>query len=98
MDIASFQSLIRNLYYHQDRQRGIDKTFMWLVEEIGELSNVLREDIFDKDKISDEIADVIAWTISLANLLEINVEKALIDKYPNVCAKCGSNPCYCNKF
>jgi NTP pyrophosphatase (non-canonical NTP hydrolase) len=98
MDISSFQSLIRNLYYHQDLKRGIEKTFMWLIEEIGELSNVLKEENLDKEKISEEIADVIAWTTSLANLLEIDVERALIDKYPNICAKCGSNPCCCNKF
>ncbi len=97
MDISSFQSLIRNLYFHQDRERGIEKTFMWLIEEIGELSNVLREENFDKEKISEEIADIIAWTISLANLFEIDVEKALLDKYPNKCVKCNKNPCECAK-
>jgi len=97
MDITDFQNLIKDLYYHQDCNRGIDKTFMWLIEEIGELSNVLKEKNPDKDKISEEIADIIAWTISLANLFEIDVENALLDKYPNKCVKCNKNPCECAK-
>ena len=84
MNISNFQNLIRDLYYHQDSKRGIKNTFIWLVEEIGELANILKEERLDKEKAAHEIADVIAWTVSLANLLEIDVEKALIDKYPKM--------------
>ena len=73
-------------------------TFIWLVEEIGELANLLKEKRFDKEKISQELADIIAWTISIANLLEIDVENALKEKYPNKCKKCNKNPCECNKY
>ena len=97
MNISNFQNLIRDLYYHQDSKRGIKNTFIWLVEEIGELANILKEERLDKEKAAHEIADVIAWAVSLANLLEIDVEKALIEKYPNKCSKCESNPCCCNK-
>ncbi len=97
MNISNFQNLIRDLYYHQDSKRGIKNTFIWLVEEIGELANILKEKRLDKEKAAQEIADVIAWTVSLANLLEIDVEKALTEKYPNKCSKCKSNPCCCNK-
>ena len=48
-------------------------------------------------KISDELADIIAWTSSLANILDIDLEKALVDKYPNKCLSCDSNPCKCDK-
>ena len=65
-----------------------------LVEEVGELSESLLLD--DKKKISEEIADVIAWTLSIANLYDIDVEKAIFSKYPGKCPKCNSNPCICN--
>ncbi|GAH52496.1 unnamed protein product, partial [marine sediment metagenome] len=51
----------------------------------------------DKQKVSEEIADIIAWTISIANILDVDVEKALSDKYPNECKKCSSSPCICEK-
>ncbi len=97
MNISDFQNLIKELYFHQDSNRGIKSTFIWLIEEIGELANLLKEKRLDKEKTSQEIADVIAWTISIANLLEIDVEKALIEKYPNKCKNCNKKPCECTK-
>jgi NTP pyrophosphatase (non-canonical NTP hydrolase) len=95
MKIKEFQELMYALYYHRDNKRGINKTFMWLVEEVGELSRALKQEKLDKKNISQEIADIIAWVCSLSNLLNIDLEKALLNKYPNRCPKCGHNPCQC---
>ncbi|MFX1338332.1 MAG: MazG nucleotide pyrophosphohydrolase domain-containing protein [Promethearchaeota archaeon] len=97
MKISDFQRLIKEIYYHQDSKRGIKNTFIWLIEEIGELANLLKEQKIDIEKASQELADVIAWTISIANLLEIDLEKALKEKYPNKCIKCNRIPCECNR-
>ena len=40
--LAEFQQLIRQMYLEKDLARGIDGTFMWLMEEIGELATALR--------------------------------------------------------
>jgi NTP pyrophosphatase (non-canonical NTP hydrolase) len=95
MRFSEFQTLIKNLYYKKDHARGIKGTFLWLIEEIGELATLLKNENFEIDKISEEIADIIAWTSSLANLLNIDIESALKHKYPNKCSKCNSNPCIC---
>jgi len=95
MKISEFQVLIRNLYFKKDSKRGINSTFIWLIEEIGELATLLNEKLIDHAKISEELADIIAWTTSIANLMEIDLEKALALKYPDKCKKCSSNPCQC---
>ena len=88
---------MKDLYIHQDSKRGIEKTFIWLVEEVGELARTLKkENNIDLKKISEEMADIIAWICSLSNLLEIDLERALIRKYPNKCLKCDSIPCQCS--
>lgn len=97
MKVSDFQNLMKELYFHQDSKRGTKGTFLWLVEEIGELAKALKQKEINKAEASDELADVIAWTCSLANLLEIDLEKALLSKYPNKCKKCNSNPCQCGK-
>jgi len=97
MKISEFQDLMKELYFHQDSERKVKGTFIWLVEEVGELANLLKgSNEFELDKISDEMADIVAWVCSLANLLDIDLEKALINKYPNKCSKCNSNPCFCS--
>ncbi|MBY9005431.1 MAG: nucleotide pyrophosphohydrolase [Candidatus Lokiarchaeota archaeon] len=96
MRINEFQNLMKELYFHQDSKRGIEKTFIWLVEEVGELASNLLLDNLDKRKIENEMADIVAWICSLANLLNIKLEDALFNKYPNKCIKCDSNPCICD--
>ena len=95
MKISEFQKLMRDLYFHQDSKRGLEGTFIWLVEEMGELASLLKENKIQKDKTAEELADIIAWTGSIANLLEIDLENALKKKYPNKCSKCDSIPCRC---
>ncbi|MBE7463327.1 MAG: nucleotide pyrophosphohydrolase [Planctomycetes bacterium] len=78
MDIRSFQDLIRKVYLEKDSARGLDGTFMYFVEEVGELATALREE--DRAAQAGEFADVFAWLLSLANLAGIDMEEAL-EKY-----------------
>ncbi len=95
MKVSDAQELMRKTYYRKDRKRGVDKTFSWLIEEVGELSRALREG--DKNSIEEEIADVFAWLLSLANLLNVSVEEAFSKKYGKACPRCKSLPCRCEE-
>jgi len=97
MKISEFQKLIKSLYIEQDQKRGLRNTFIWLMEEIGELAHILKNHEINATNASEELADIIAWTTSLANLLDVDLEDALFNKYPNMCIKCNSNPCACWK-
>ncbi|MFX0105649.1 MAG: MazG nucleotide pyrophosphohydrolase domain-containing protein [Candidatus Hodarchaeota archaeon] len=97
MKISEFQGLIKNIYFEKDLDRGINATFIWLIEEIGELAHILKNKEIEIEKASEELADIFAWINSLANLLSIDLELAVSKKYPGMCIKCKSNPCICNK-
>jgi len=94
MHIREFQRMIRELYYDRDSRRGVDKTALWMVEEIGELAEAVIKG--DKSSIGEEMADVFAWLVSLANLLEIDLEEEVKKKYPGYCIRCGKKPCECD--
>ena len=89
--------MMHDLYYERDKKRGKNRTFMWLVEEIGELSQALnrKKDEDDLDDIGFEFADIFAWLCSLANILNLNLEEYSIKKYNFQCPKCKKNPCDC---
>ena len=74
MHIKEFQRLISEKYEKRDRQRGVPATFMWFIEEIGELSTALVSK--DQENKEEEFADVLAWLCTLANISEIDLEKA----------------------
>lgn len=85
--------MMRQIYFHRDSERGTVGTFNWLVEEVEELKEAIKEG--DKKAIENEFADVLAWLASLANVVNIDLEKAAISKYDNNCPKCGLTPCEC---
>ncbi|MCD6300728.1 MAG: nucleotide pyrophosphohydrolase [Staphylothermus sp.] len=79
MEIREAQKLIKKMYYERDHSRGIYATFTWFSEEVGELAEaLLKQDI---DSLREEIADVFAWLLSIANLVNVDLEEAFISKY-----------------
>lgn len=80
LTIAAFQQHIRQKYYDTDVQRGTPKTFMWFVEEVGELATALNENK-DRENIEEEFADVIAWLCTLANINDVNLADVITKKY-----------------
>ena len=40
--LAQLQQVILNLYDAKDRRRGVEGTFMWFMQEVGELATALR--------------------------------------------------------
>jgi len=74
MTIQEFQKLISERYEVRDLERGTPKTFMWFIEEIGELATALAGE--DQENKSEEFADVFAWLCTLANINGVDLEEA----------------------
>ncbi|MGD6853396.1 MAG: MazG nucleotide pyrophosphohydrolase domain-containing protein [Candidatus Bathyarchaeia archaeon] len=93
MQISEFQEMMKRLYGDRDKARGVDGTYNWLLEEVAELGQELKGS--DREAMEKEFADVIAWLASLANIMDVDLEKAALAKYPNKCPKCNQSPCAC---
>ena len=94
MELEEFQRLIERTYFERDSARGIGGTFMWFIEEVGELATALRNN--DAAALKDEFADVLAWLCTLASLSGIQMEEAIV-KYANGCPGCARMPCDCSE-
>jgi NTP pyrophosphatase (non-canonical NTP hydrolase) len=93
VNLSELQHQIERIYLDRDRERGAARTFAWLVEEVGELSRALRGD--DLHNLEEEFADVLAWLVSLASIVGVDVQRAASERYGAGCPKCGSTPCGC---
>lgn len=91
--LSDFQRLIRDMYYEKDVARGIDGTFMWLMEEIGELASALRNGT--QEERLGEFADVLAWLATIANVSGVDLAQAVTRKYGSGCPGCGQFVCTC---
>lgn len=84
LTIRRLQDLIRERYYATDSARGVPGTFLWFIEEVGELATALQDNAPGKNptpaqraNLEEEIADVIAWLTTLANITGVDIEHAL---------------------
>ncbi len=77
--IRAVQEAMRRAFLARDRARGLHATLVWLVEEVGELAEAVNKG--DTRLAMEEIADIIAWTLSIANLLGVDACEALLAKY-----------------
>ncbi|MBI1901033.1 MAG: nucleotide pyrophosphohydrolase [Planctomycetia bacterium] len=82
------------MYLEKDLARGIDGTFMWLMEEVGELSAALRAG--SHEQRSEEFADVLAWLCTIANVAGVDLTEAVRRKYGSGCPGCGRLVCICD--
>ena len=93
VNLADFQRLIREMYFEKDVARGIDGTFMWLMEEVGELAAALRNGTHEERL--GEFADVLAWLATIANVAGVDLTEAVARKYGSGCPGCGQFVCTC---
>jgi len=91
--LADFQQLIRKMYFEKDLARGIDGTFMWLMEEVGELAAALRSGTHEERL--GEFADVLAWLCTIANVAGVDLSESIQRKYGSGCPGCGHLVCCC---
>ena len=79
LSIAAFQKHISERYERADRARGSAATFLWFIEEVGELATALNSN--DRTNLAEEFADVFAWLCTLANINDIDLTQAVHHKY-----------------
>ena len=94
LTLSALQSMILQMYGAKDAARGDAATFLWLTEEFGELATAVRAG--HQDELAAEMADVLAWLATLANIRGINLEEAVLQKYGGGCPGCSQIPCACD--
>jgi NTP pyrophosphatase (non-canonical NTP hydrolase) len=85
MTLEELQQMISRMYSRKDNARGIEGTFMWLMEEVGELARIMSRKYGDQsfkagetgDQLADEMADVLWVLVCLANQTGIDLTKAI---------------------
>ncbi len=90
--IAAFQQQMVEVYGERDAGRGLERSFAWFTEEVGELSRALFRG--GHDERMHEFADVLAWLASMAAQSGVDLVEAA-QRYADGCPRCASTPCAC---
>lgn len=100
-------SHLNKIYGPKNKEKGLENLLNRLFKEISELLSLSMRipnmsTTASLDEIEEEFAlelsDALAWTIAIANLLEVDLEKAVLNRYGQGCWKCHQIPCHCTHF
>jgi NTP pyrophosphatase (non-canonical NTP hydrolase) len=80
MEISALQKIVKDRYFETDNARGLYHTALWFHEEVGELSSAMASG--DRENAKEEFADVLMWLLTLANLMEVDMEE-VVKEYLN---------------
>ncbi|MGZ4903173.1 MAG: MazG nucleotide pyrophosphohydrolase domain-containing protein [Halobacteriota archaeon] len=78
MELTELQRRLKERYGSIDESSGPLFLLSVLMEECGELASALRH---HEENAAKEAVDVVFCALSIANLLNTNVERALCEKY-----------------
>ena len=86
LTLKEFQEYIKIHFQKHDCERGTAGTFMWFMEEVGELAtalqNITASDTPEhRQNLREECADVLGWLSTLANMHGVDLEEAVRQKY-----------------
>lgn len=92
--LKDFQEFIANVYAKSD-----DRLFSLsdLVANQGRftmraLKGVRKQ---NKEKTMYNLTIAFSWTFAIANRLHIDLERSVLERFPNLCSYCGFKPCKC---
>jgi len=93
--LFQWQTMFADIYGRVNRVAGMEKCWLHVHEELGEISQAFR--LKQQKPLRDEIADVFAWIVAFCNRMKIDIGKAIVDEYPEKCDICGKDKCCCPK-
>lgn len=91
--IITYQDYMKNIYKSHQGDQGL---FMKLVEEVGEVAQVLnikegrkQADINIDEALSQELADIIHYAFAIASINNIDLELVILEKDKSASLKYG---------
>lgn len=100
--LRRWQGHLYGLYGQPNAEKGIWFVTTRLAVETNEL--VAEEDKIPISAPDDirrnyalEVADTMAWNIAAANMLGVDLQTAVLERFGNGCPTCGAVPCQCSR-
>ena len=103
MKDLTFRQLQAYLLEHYQQSRTEEGLFIKLVEEVGEVAEVLngrsgrKESVQDSnEELAKELADIIHYTVAIATINDIDLTKTIFDKDKKAAIKYNMNEIWKN--
>lgn len=91
--LSEWQAMFQRHYGNINKIQSVSKTWLHVLEEIGEVSREERHHNFQE--IKEESADVFAWLLGFCTRKNIDLDEITWRTYPCECNVCHQEKCAC---
>lgn len=101
--LRQWMDRLEKKYGHRNRSLGVQNAVGRLYEELTEVTNLIMgpdtlTPLGFSQEMKGELADLLTWVLTVAYVAEIDLEKAMEQRYGNGCPTCRGRVCACPRL
>lgn len=90
--LSEWQSFVSKLYRQENATLSPMNALVALMKDVGDLAMLNRKRA-PADQVNSKLAAILAWTLTLSQLLKLDLSEVVFDKYDNHCPVCLQTTC-----
>jgi NTP pyrophosphatase (non-canonical NTP hydrolase) len=90
--LRDWQKFISKLYQEENRRLTPTNSLVAMMKDVGDLAMLNRKRA-PPEQITSKLAAILAWTLTIAQLLHLDLATVVFEKYDDHCPVCGNSIC-----
>jgi NTP pyrophosphatase (non-canonical NTP hydrolase) len=90
--LRDWQNLISKVYQEENQRLSPTNSLVAMMKDVGDLAMLNRKRA-PIDQITSKLAAIFAWTLTIAQLLQLDLASIVNDKYDDQCPMCRQSIC-----
>lgn len=90
--LQEWQGFISKLYQQENLRLTPTNSLVAMMKDVGDLAMLNRKRA-PSDQFTSKLAAILAWTLTIAQLLHLDLATIVYEKYDNHCPSCGQEIC-----
>lgn len=90
--LQQWQQFISKLYQQENLRLTPTNSLVAMMKDVGDLAMLNRKRA-PADQITSKLAAILAWTLTISQLLRLDLATIVYEKYDNHCPSCGKEIC-----
>ncbi len=90
--LTDWQSFISQVYRAENARLSPMNALVAMMKDVGDLAMIHRKRESQKE-VTLKLAAILAWTLTIAQLLQLDLSTIVNEKYDNQCPECGKEIC-----
>ncbi len=90
--LQEWQRFISKLYQEENSRLTPMNALVAMMKDVGDLAMLNRKRA-GQDQVTSKLAAILAWTLTVAQLLQLDLAETVYEKYDDHCPVCGESIC-----